>query len=98
MNYERPFIVGKIYNDANHAESLLNGSIYINPLAAFGVGNLFSEEKEMLNKYRGDLNEGLSTNTDTNNPDSTNQAITFFQDIGGIPREANSVGEIDTRF
>ncbi|MCD8379688.1 MAG: hypothetical protein LUC95_05115 [Lachnospiraceae bacterium] len=98
MNYDKPFILGKIYSDAKYTMALLNGTIYINPLASFGVGSLFSEKKEMLNKYRGDLNEGLSTNIDVNNPTSINQAITFFQDIGGIPRDANAIGEIDTRF
>lgn len=98
MNYDKPFVLGKIYSNEKYTTDLLNGIIYINPLASFGVGNLWSEKKEMLNKYRGDLNEGLLTNTDVNNPNSENNVIHFFQDIGGIPREAYAIGEIDSRF
>lgn len=98
MDYSRPFILGKIYSDAKHTMSLLNGTIYINPLATFGAGNLFSQKVDMSNKYRGDLNEGLLSNVDANNKYSTNQVVTFFQDIGGIPREVNAIGEIDSHF
>ena len=88
MNHDKPFILGKIYSSAKYTMDLLDGTIYINPLASFGMGNLWSGKKEMLNKYRGDLNEGLLTNIDVNNPNSENDIIHFFQDIGGIPREA----------
>lgn len=98
MNYNRPFILGKIYSNAEHTMALLDGTIYINPLASCGAGSLWSEKKKMHNKYRDDLNEGLLTNIDINDPTSINQVIAFFQDIGGIPRDVNSVGEIDTRF
>lgn len=98
MNHDKPFILGKIYSSAKYTMDLLDGTIYINPLASFGMGNLWSGKKEMLNKYRGDLNEGLLTNIDVNNPNSENDIIHFFQDIGGIPREAYAIGEIDSRF
>lgn len=42
------------------------------------AGNLWAQNREMLNKYRGDLNEGLSTNTNVNHPNSINRAINFF--------------------
>lgn len=98
MNLDKPFILGKIFSDVEYAMNLLNGTVYINPLASFGAGNLNSEKKDMLNKYRGDLNEGLANNTNVSNLDSNNRAITFFQDIGGIPSNVKAVGEIDTRF
>lgn len=98
MSYNSSFIVGKIYNNAEYAMGLYNGVVYINPLASFGVGNLWSEEDDMQNKYRGDLNESVSTNIDVNNPDFVNGVVTFFQDIGGIPRDVNAIGEIDSRF
>ena len=91
------FILGKIYSNENHAKDLYDGLIYINPLARFGIGKL-AEQKTMSNKYRDDLNEGLSVNIDSDNPRLNSNAITFFQDIGGIPRNVNSIGEIDTRF
>lgn len=97
MNYNKSFILGKIYSNEEYAMDLLNGTIYINPLALFGVGKL-ETKKEMPNKYRDDLNEGLSINIDVNNTKLGNRVITFFQDIGGIPRNANAVGEIDSRF
>ena len=98
MNYNRTFIIGKIYSNPQYTLDLLNGTIYINPLASFGVANLSSMKKDIQNKYRGDLNEGLSTNTNMNNLASINRAVSFFQDIGGIPRNVNSIGEIDSRF
>ncbi len=98
MDNNTPFILGKIYGKPEYAEALLRGSVYINPLASFGAGNLVVPQKEMTNKYRGDLNEGLLSNTDVNNLSVYNQSVQFFQDIGGIPRGTSSVGEIDTRF
>lgn len=97
MRNSKPFILGKIFNNSQYAINLLNGQVYINPLASFGVGNLSNINEEMTNTYRGDLNEGLSTNSSTSNL-YNNQVINFFQDIGGIPLEAGSIGEIDTRF
>lgn len=91
------FILGKIYSNENHAKDLYDGLIYINPLAQFGIGKL-AEQKTMSNKYRDDLNEGLSVNINSDNPRLNSNAITFFQDIGGIPRNVNAIGEIDTRF
>lgn len=44
------------------------------------------------------MNEGLIRNIDSNNPRDFDQLITFYNDIGGIPREVNSVCEIDSRF
>lgn len=98
MNYEKSFIVGKIYGNAKHTMDLLDGTIYINPLASFGAGNLWSKNRVDLNKYRDDLNEGLSNNTDIKCPDLMNRVMTFFQDIGGIPSDAKAIGEIDSRF
>lgn len=94
----KPFILGKIFNERQYAINLLNGQVYINPLASFGAGNLSNENKEMTNTYRGDLNEGLSANSSTKDLYYNNRVINFFQDIGGIPLEAGSLGEIDTRF
>lgn len=91
------FILGKICSDKNHAKALHDGLIYINPLAQFGIGKLV-EQKTMSNKYRDDLNEGLSVNIDSGNPRLNSNVITFFQDIGGIPRNVDAIGEIDTRF
>lgn len=98
MNHNSSFIVGKIYNNAEFTMNLYNGVVYINPLVSFGVGKLWSEEKCMHNKYRDDLNEGMSTNIDVNNPNFANRVVTFFQDIAGIPRDVNAIGEIDSRF
>ncbi len=94
----KPFILGKIFNNRQYAINLLNGQVYINPLASFGAGNLSSANKEMTNIYRGDLNEGLSMNSSTSDLYYNNRVINFFQDIGGIPFEADSLGEVDTRF
>ena len=55
------FLLGKIYNSPEYGESFLDGKIYINPLAAFGVGKLLSENPDM-NKHRDDLNEGNTKN------------------------------------
>lgn len=96
-NVGKPFILGKIYNNPDYAKALLDGKVFINPLSTFGVGNLFDNKEEMKNKARGDLNEGLSSNASTKKPVNCSP-VQFFQDIGGIPREADSIGEIDTRF
>lgn len=100
-----PFILGKIFNNEKYAENLLNGNLFINPLAVFGAGRLWNPddgEKEstmkFFNKYRDDLNEGLAKNVNTKRVKTIDQLITFYSDIGGIPREANSIGEIDSRF
>lgn len=98
MKRNAPFIIGKIYSNSKYTMDLLDGTIYLNQLACFGVGNLWSKEKENLNKYRGDLNEGLSTNVNVQDPSLNNRAIHFFHDIGGVPREANAIGEIDSRY
>lgn len=45
MNYYNPFILGKIYNSEEYAMDLLNGTIYINPLALFRIGKI--EEKKV---------------------------------------------------
>lgn len=97
MNYNAPFILGKIYNNEKYAMDLLNGTLYINPLALFGVGNL-ATKKEVPNGYRDDLNEGLLININISNMKLDNRVITFFQDIGGIPQNTSDVGEIDSRF
>lgn len=98
MISNKPFILGKIFNNRQYAFNLLNGQVYINPLASFGAGNVSSVNVEMANNYRGDLNEGLSTNFSTGDLYHNNRVINFFQDIGGIPLEADSLGEIDTLF
>lgn len=98
MNNNTSYILGKIYGKPEYAQALLGGTVYINPLASFGAGNLSNSQKEMTNKYRGDLNEGLLNNTDVDNLSVYNNSVHFFQDIGGIPRGVSSVGEIDTRF
>lgn len=105
MDKNMPFIIGKIFNNAEYADGLLSGKIFINPLAVFGAGELWKQnidgnniKPKVFNRYRDDLNEGLIRNIDSNNPIDTNQLITFFNDIGGIPREVNSIGEIDSRF
>lgn len=91
------FILGKIYSNKSYAKDLYDGLIYINPLAQFGAGKL-TDQEVTPNKYRDDLNEGLSLNIDSSNPKLDSNAITFFQDIGGIPRDVDAIGEIDTRF
>lgn len=100
-----PFIIGKIFNNSEYAENLLDGKIFINPLAVFGAGELWKPningnkmKSKKFNKYRDDLNEGLIRNINSDNPREFDQLITFYNDIGGIPREVNSVGEIDSRF
>ena len=100
-----PFIIGKIFNYSEYADNLLDGKMFINPLAVFGAGELWKPNRDgnkikskKFNKYRDDLNEGLIQNINSNNPREIDQLITFYNDIGGIPREANSVGEIDSRF
>lgn len=105
MDKNMPFIIGKIFNKTEYADSLLDGKIIINPLAVFGAGELWEPHKDennmkskVFNKYRDDMNEGLIRNIDSNNPKGSNQLITFYNDIGGIPREVNSIGEIDYRF
>lgn len=105
MDNNMPFIIGKIFNKTEYADSLLDGKIFINPLAVFGAGELWEPNKDgnnmkskVFNKYRDDINEGLIRNIDSNNPKGSNQLITFYNDIGGIPREINSIGEIDSRF
>lgn len=105
MDNNIPFIIGKIFNNSKYAEDLLDGKIFINPLAVFGAGELWKPNKDWnkmkhkkFNKYRDDLNEGLIQNIGSDNPREVGQLITFYNDIGGIPREVNSVGGIDSRF
>lgn len=98
MNRNKPFVIGKIYSNEQYTMDLLDGKLFINPLAVFGIGKLSSTKKIQVNSSRDDLNEGLITNTSLNNQISNNRIISFFQDVGGIPREANSVGEIDSHF
>lgn len=106
MNNHIPFIIGKIFNNSEYAEDFLNGNIFINPLAVFGAGELWEPNKDgnkikpiKFNKYRDDLNEGLIQNIDSDDLGKTRcQLVTFYNDIGGIPREVNSVGAIDSRF
>lgn len=105
MGNNMPFIIGKIFNNGQYADDLLDGKLFINPLSVFGADKLWKPntdntdiEPKKFNKYRDDMNEGLIRNIDSSNPRGDNQLITFFNDIGGIPREVNSVGEIDSRF
>ena len=100
MGSNTPFILSKIFNKEQYATQLLDGVIYINPVATFGAGPLLEKKRKKFDKYRDDLNEGLTSNigTDTDDVFSNVQAISFFQDIGGIPRDVRSVGEIDSRF
>ena len=58
-----PFIVGKIFNNSEYADNLLDGKIFINPLAVFGAGELWKPnidgnkiKSKIFNKYRDDLN------------------------------------------
>lgn len=99
------YILGKVYNNSAYAESLLDGKLYINPLSNFGAGDLWkakdytdNNNARKYNKYRDDLNEGLVENINANRCNEASQLITFFADIGGIPRNANSVGAIDSRL
>lgn len=70
-----PFIIGKIFNNSEYAENLLDGKIFINPLAVFGAGELWKPningnkmKSKKFNKYRDDLNEGLIQNINSDNP------------------------------
>lgn len=83
-NRSTPFILGKIFNNEKYAENLLNGNLFINPLAVFGAGRLWNPddgEKEstmkFFNKYRDDLNEGLAKNVNTKRVKTIDQLITF---------------------
>lgn len=91
------YILGKIFRKEEYGKSFLNGQIHINPLATFGTGKLLSGDNT-LNKYRDDLNEGLRVNLHSSDLMPYEQVVTFFSDIGGIPTDVNTIGEIDSRF
>lgn len=86
-------LLAKVFNNRSYAEGFLEGKLYINPLASFGIGNLINPRKDMDNDYRGDLNEG----TKTVHPGNCG-GHGFFDSINGLPEKIEVVGDIDSQF
>ena len=40
MNRNKPFVIGKTYSNEQYTMDLLDGKLFINPLAVFGIGKL----------------------------------------------------------
>lgn len=74
-------LLAKIFNYRSYAYDFLRGKLYINPLVSFGIGNLITPRKDMSNKHRGDLNEGLNTVLP-----NIHSKHGFFKEVQGMPK------------
>lgn len=92
------YILAKVFNNDSYAASFLAGKLYINPLASFGIGNLYNPREDMSNKYRGDMNEGLRFIAPLNAIMSSDPAYAFYKNMGVVPRKDITIGELDSRF
>lgn len=86
-------LLAKILNYRSYADDFLRGKLYINPLVSFGIGNLITPRKDMSNKHRGDLNEGLNTVLP-----NIHSKHGFFKEVQGMPDDIDTIGELDSRF
>lgn len=74
MNY----ILAKVFNNVSYASDFLAGKLYRFPLTSFGIGNLYQPRKDMTNKYRGEMNEGLGSNIPFKNTLPSDSVYNFY--------------------
>jgi len=94
---EFPYFLVKV-TDRRWADVFLDGNVFMRRLSEFSIDHLIKHDPSLENDYRGDLFEGLVSTSGLEGSSGFHRSMREMMINRGVPEEAISFGEIDSRF